>query len=331
MMSRKPQRKEYFMDIFQKLKRNGIIPVLALDDAGDALPLAKALLGGGVSCAEFTFSSPAAEAALSNVAKALPEMLIGASDVLTAKQAECAANAGAKFISSPGLVPEIVEFCLKRELPVIVGVSTASDVIAASNLGLDVVKFFPAEACGGLCALKALSAPFPAMRFIPCGGIDANNLNDYLKCECVIACGGDWMIDKTLLAAKDFDGIGKLAKEAVDAMLAFEFAHLGVNEINNDEADKTARFFCDAFSFEYIPREPSIFSGAALEIMRNGGKGKNGHIGFFTDNVERAVFRLEARGYSFDPSTARIDADNERTFIYFDGEYGGFAVHLIQR
>lgn len=319
------------MDIYQRLKRTGILPIITVDDADDALPLAKALSDGGLTSAEFTFRTAAAEEAISIAAKALPSMLIGAGTVLTTEQVERAEGAGARFIVTPGLNPEIVEHCQKKELPIFPGVSTASDIDLAVRLGLSVVKFFPAETTGGLANIKALAAPFTKMQFIPTGGVNAKNLNAYLAYERVFACGGSWMIDRKLVKAKDFDGITRLAKEAVDTMLAFEFAHIGINEANNDDAEITARFFCDAFSFEYIPKQPSIFSGGALEIMRNGGKGKCGHIGFFTDNVERAIFHLQARGYEFDAATARVDSNSERTFIYFEGEIGGFAVHLVQR
>ena len=319
------------MDIYQRLKRTGILPIITITDPKDAVPVARALSEGGLTSAEFTFRTDAAQAAIGAVAKQLPEMLVGAGTVLTAEQVDAAAGAGAKFIVTPGLNRDIVEYCFKKDIPVFPGVSSASDIDLAVRLGLNVVKFFPAGTTGGIANIKALAAPFTKMRFIPTGGINAKNLNDYLAFERVDACGGSWMIDQKLISDGDFDGIKKLAKQAVDTMLGFEFAHLGINDPNEQAADKTAKFFCDAFSFEYIPKQPSIFSGPAIEVMKNGGKGKNGHIGFYANNVERAIFHLEARGYSFDSSTARISDDGECTFIYFEGEYGGFAIHLLQR
>ena len=319
------------MDIYKRLKRTGILPIITINDAKDAVPVAKALFEGGLSSVEFTFRTDAAKAAIEAVTKELPEMLVGAGTVLTVEQVEAAAGSGAKFIVTPGLNEDIVKYCKQKDIPVFPGVSTASDIDLAVRLGLEVVKFFPAGTTGGIANIRALAAPFTKMRFVPTGGVNAKNLNDYLSFDRVDACGGSWMIDQKLISEGNFEGIKKLAKEAVDLMLGFEFAHLGINDPNEQAADKTARFFCDAFSFEYIPKQPSIFSGPAIEVMKSGGKGVNGHIGFYANNVERAVFHLEARGYTFDQTTARIDANGERTFIYFEGEYGGFAIHLVQR
>ncbi|MCL1830676.1 MAG: keto-hydroxyglutarate-aldolase/keto-deoxy-phosphogluconate aldolase, partial [Oscillospiraceae bacterium] len=206
-----------------------------------------------------------------------------------------------------------------------------SEIDIASRLGLTVVKFFPAETNGGLANIKALSAPFPNMKFIPTGGITLNNLNSYLGFGKILACGGSFMVSNDLIIGDNYDGVVKTSKEAIDRMLGFSFAHIGINEQNENDADNLAKFFCDAFSLEYIMKVPSIFAGLPIEVMKNGGRGKNGHIAFYANNVERAIYHLEARGYTFDSSTARIDDNGNRTFIYFEGEYGGFAVHIVER
>ncbi len=319
------------MDIYQRLKRTGILPIITVNDPANALPLARALYDGGLTSAEFTFRTDAAEAAIRSVSKELPEMLIGAGTVLTIEQVDRALDAGAKFMVSPGLNPGIVEYCQKKNIPIFAGVSTASDIDLAVRLGLEVVKFFPAETTGGIANIKALAAPFPKMMFVPTGGVNAKNLNDYLAFDRTFSCGGSWMIDQKMIESKDFEGIKRLAKEAVATMLDIQFAHIGINDSNEKDAELTAKFFCDAFSFEYIPLQPSIFSGKAIEVMKNGGRGKNGHIGFSTNNVERAIFHLEAKGYRFNQDTARINDKGDRTFIYFEGEVAGFAIHLLQR
>jgi len=315
------------MDIYKKIKNIGIIPIATVKDADSALSLSEALSEGGLACAEFTFRTEAAEAAIRLVSEKLPNMLVGAGTVLITDQVDRAIDAGATFIVTPGINPEIVEYCMSKDIPIFPGVATASDIDLASRLGLSVVKFFPAETSGGLANLKALSAPFPKMKFVPTGGINTNNLNSYLTFDKILACGGSWMTSGNL----SYDEIKNSAKKAIDTMLNFSFAHVGINEETEEAAHNTTSFFCDAFSLEYIMKVPSIFAGVPIEVMKNGGKGKSGHLGFYTNNVERAIYHLEARGYKFDANTARIDENNNRTFIYFEGEFGGFAVHLVER
>lgn len=320
------------MNVSQRLNRTGILPVITVKDPADAVPLAKALVAGGLSNGEFTFRTDAAEAAIKAVSKEVPEMLLGAGTVMTIEQVDRAIDAGAKFIVAPGINPEIVKHCQSKEIPVFPGIATASEMDLAVRLGLSVVKFFPAEANGGITAIKALSAPFPSMRFVPTGGVNAKNLNDYLAFPRIFSCGGSWMVDQKLIDQKDFDGIRRMTKQAVDTMLDFRFAHLGVNCEDPKAAEQTARFFCDTFAFDFDEHgDVSIFCGRPLEIMKHNGKGVSGHIGFSTISVERAIFHLEARGYRFDNQTTRINKDGERTFIYFADEIAGFAIHLVER
>ena len=319
------------MSIYEQISKTGIIPVVTVKDAESALLLSKALLEGGLRCAEFTFRTEAAESAIKLVSKELPTMLIGAGTVLSTEQVDRAISAGASFIVSPGINEEVVRYCQSKDIVIFPGVATASEIDLATRLGLGVVKYFPAETSGGLANLKALSAPFPKMKFIPTGGVNANNLNNYLSFNKVLACGGSWMVSSDLVKGDNYTAVTETTKKAIDTMLNFSFAHLGINEQSESDADSLAKFFCDAFSLEYIMKVPSIFAGVPIEIMKNGGKGKNGHIGFYTNSVERAIYALEARGYTFDSSTARVDENNNRTFIYFDGEFGGFSIHLVER
>ena len=180
-------------EVFEQFQKIGIVPVLALDDASDAEPVARALIEGGLACAEVTFRTDAAQESIRRMAERFPEMLVGAGTVLTADQADQAVSAGAKFIVSPGFNPKVVSHCLKRQIPVIPGCANPSDIEAAMELGLDVVKIFPAEAIGGVAAIKAMAAPYPKLRFMPTGGIHAGNVKRYLEFEKIIACGGSWM------------------------------------------------------------------------------------------------------------------------------------------
>ena len=200
--------------IFEKFSKIGIIPVVVLEDVKDAEPLGKALMEGGLPCAEVTFRTAAAEEAIRIMAEKFTDMLVGAGTVLTTEQADRAVAAGAKFIVSPGLNPDVVAHCVKKGIPVTPGTCTPTDVEKALTFGLDVVKFFPAEPAGGLNFIKAIAAPYVGVKFMPTGGINANNVRDYLKYDRIIACGGSWMVKGDLIKAGDFNKIKELTAEA---------------------------------------------------------------------------------------------------------------------
>lgn len=203
-------------DMMKKLKQIGIVPVVVLDDAKDALPLAEALCKGGLPCAEVTFRTAAAEESIRIMAKAFPDMLVGAGTVLTTEQADRAIDAGAKFVVSPGFNPKVTEHVLKKGVPMTPGVCTPTEIEAAMEFGLDVLKFFPAEPSGGLKMIKALAAPYVGLSFMPTGGIDASNVRDYLKYDRIVACGGSWMVKSDLVKEGKFDELEKLVREAAD-------------------------------------------------------------------------------------------------------------------
>lgn len=201
-------------DVVAHLGRCRLIPVIVIEDAKEAAPLARALLEGGLPCAEVTFRTDAAAEAIREMA-ARKEMVVGAGTVLTPKQADQAVEAGASFIVTPGFDSAVVRHCLDRKLPIFPGTATPTEIGAAHSMGLDIVKFFPAEAFGGVKTLQAVSGPYPKMRFIPTGGIAAKNLRDYLAFPRVFACGGSWMCSPELLKARRFDEVTRLAREAV--------------------------------------------------------------------------------------------------------------------
>lgn len=202
--------------IIRQLGEIGIIPVVALDDADSAVPLGEALLKGGLPCAEITFRTAAAAAAIEKIAAALPEMLVGAGTVLRVEQAQQAQAAGARFAVTPGFDAAVVDWCLAHDLPITPGVMTPTDINLALAKGLNVLKFFPAEVAGGIKALKAIGGPYAGVKFIPTGGIGVDNLAAYLALPMVHACGGSFMVDKKLIAAGRFDEVTRLAREAVD-------------------------------------------------------------------------------------------------------------------
>ena len=200
--------------IFEKIQKIGILPVIALDDAAQAVPLAKALAAGGIPAAEVTFRTAAGEEAIRRIAQDVPEVLVGAGTVLTTEQVDRVVGAGAKFIVSPGTNMKVVCHCQETGVQPIPGVITPTEIETAMELGLDVLKFFPAEPSGGLKMIRALAAPYTQVKFIPTGGISADNVGEYLAHPKVLACGGSWMVKKELVNAGKFDEIQALAAKA---------------------------------------------------------------------------------------------------------------------
>lgn len=317
--------------VLEEISKIGIVPVIALDRVEDAEPLAKALIDGGLPCAEVTFRTAAAEESIRIMASKYPDLLVGAGTVLTTEQVDRAVNAGAKFIVSPGLNPTVVKYCVDKGIPVTPGTANPSDVEVAIGLGLEVVKFFPAEAAGGLNMIKSMAAPYTNMKFMPTGGINASNLTSYLDFGKIIACGGSWMVNKDMLKNGDFDGIKNLTQQAVDAMLGFEMKHIGINAKDETEADGIATAFNKMFGFEKKVGNSSIFAGTAFEVMKSPYLGTNGHIAVQTNYINRAIYHLEKRGFEFDMDTAKYDAKGNMKAVYFKGEFGGFALHLVQK
>ena len=191
-----------------------VVPVVVLNDADDAVPLADALIKGGLPCAEVTFRTDAAEESIRRICESFPDMLVGAGTVLTTEQVERAHKAGAKFIVSPGFDPEIIDCCISIGLPVLPGCITPSEIAQAVKRGLKVVKFFPAEQSGGVAMIKAMAAPYSMVKFMPTGGISTKNLADYLSCDKILCCGGSWMVKEDLIRSGSFDKITDMTREA---------------------------------------------------------------------------------------------------------------------
>ncbi|TGY95090.1 bifunctional 4-hydroxy-2-oxoglutarate aldolase/2-dehydro-3-deoxy-phosphogluconate aldolase [Petralouisia muris] len=202
--------------IEEQFREYAVVPVVVLEDAKDALPLAEALTEGGLPCAEVTFRTEAAEESIRVMSEKYPEMLVGAGTVLTIEQVDRAVAAGAKFIVSPGFDPEIVDYCLEKKIPVFPGCVTPSEVAQAAKRGMKVIKFFPAEQAGGIARIKAMAAPYTMMEFMPTGGIGVNNLKDYLSFDKILCCGGSWMVKGDLIKNGEFDKIRELTREAVE-------------------------------------------------------------------------------------------------------------------
>lgn len=319
------------MDMLKEISKIGIVPVIKINDVEKAVPLAKALIDGGLPIAEITFRTEAAEAAIKAVSKAFPDMLVGAGTVLTVEQAQRAKNAGAKFIVSPGFNPRVVKWCLENDILPTPGCTSPTEIEQALELGLTTVKFFPAEQSGGIAKIKALSAPYGSLTFIPTGGIDLTNLNDYLKNKKILACGGSFMVKEDYINNCEWDKITQLTRDAVSIMLGLKIAHVGINSENAETAKATAELLANIMGTQ-VERESEkgMFAGSEFEIMKSMGIGKNGHIAISANNVERAIYHLSRKGIRFDDASATYNDDGTRKFIYIDGEIGGFGIHLIQ-
>ncbi|MCY3703559.1 MAG: bifunctional 4-hydroxy-2-oxoglutarate aldolase/2-dehydro-3-deoxy-phosphogluconate aldolase [Rhodospirillales bacterium] len=202
-------------NVLARLGEAGVVPVVELEHCEVAVPLARALLAGGLPVAEITFRSEAAAASIRILREQIPEMLVGAGTVLNVEQVELAYRAGSQFVVTPGFNPAVVEACIELDVPILPGINNPTGVEQAMGFGLEAVKFFPAEASGGVSFLKALSGPYPSVRFLPTGGIALNNLRDYLALPNVLACGGTWIVSPALVRESRFDEITRLADEAI--------------------------------------------------------------------------------------------------------------------
>jgi 2-dehydro-3-deoxyphosphogluconate aldolase/(4S)-4-hydroxy-2-oxoglutarate aldolase len=207
-------------DVLKQIEQLGVVPVVAIEDANHAAKLGQALMDGGLPCAEITFRTAAAEGAIKSIGSNFPDMLVGAGTVLNVEQAQKAADAGARFVVTPGFDAAVVDWCIANDMPVTPGVMTPTEINMALNKGLNVLKFFPAEAAGGIKFLKAIGGPYGGVRFIPTGGISPSNLADYLQLPMVVACGGSWLVKKQLIADGEFGRITELTAEAVEMVKA---------------------------------------------------------------------------------------------------------------
>jgi 2-dehydro-3-deoxyphosphogluconate aldolase/(4S)-4-hydroxy-2-oxoglutarate aldolase len=317
-------------ETLEKIGELGIVPVVKIEKAEDALPLGKALIDGDLPITEITFRTSAAEESIKTLTRELPNLLVGAGTVLTVEQAKKAVSAGAKFIVSPGFNPRVVDYCIENGIPVTPGINNPTQIEMALEREIEVVKFFPAEASGGLPLLKSMSAPYTGIKFIPTGGINQDNLCFYLSYNKVHACGGSWMVKPELISSGNFDEITRLTKEAISTMLGFEFVHLGINEESKDKALNSANLLSHLFYFSVKEGATSVLAGPDFEIMKNQYLGKHGHIAIATNDIHRAITYLKMKGISALPETAK-EKDGKLKAIYIDQEVSGFAIHLLQK
>ena len=317
------------MDVLKRLAQSGVVPVVVLEDAKDAVPTAKAMLAGGIDVMEITFRTAAAADSIKAVAQECPDMVVGAGTVINLEQCKLAVECGAKFIVSPGYDEETVAWCCDNGIPVTPGCVTPTEIMMALKHGLKVLKFFPANVYGGLSAIKSLSGPFGGVKFIPTGGVNAQNLAEFISSPYIHAVGGSWICPKADIAAGNFDKITALCKEARKTLLGFEVAHIGINTPDADAAMDVCKAFNDAFDFNVKQGNSSNFASTGVEVMKTMFKGANGHIAIRTNKMIPAIAEMERRGYELDMDSVK-DKNNIKA-VYFKNEIGGFAVHLLQK
>lgn len=317
-------------EMLDRLSNAGVVPVVVLDRAEDAVPTAKALLAGGIDVMEITFRTAAAADAIRAVAENCPDMLVGAGTVITLEQCKRAVECGAKFIVSPGYYEEVVSWCVEHDLAVTPGCVTPTEIMAAMEHGLKVVKFFPANVYGGLSAMKALSAPFGGIKFIPTGGVNGKNLDEYISAPFIHAVGGSWICPKAEINAGNFERITELSREARRIALGFELAHVGINAQNADQSLRVCQMLSEAFGFAVKPGNSSNFAGTVVEVMKEPYLGACGHIAVRTNSIPRAAAELSRKGFALDMDTAKYKGD-QLAAVYLKQEFGGFAIHLLQK
>ncbi|MDR3312281.1 MAG: bifunctional 4-hydroxy-2-oxoglutarate aldolase/2-dehydro-3-deoxy-phosphogluconate aldolase [Spirochaetaceae bacterium] len=322
----------------KRIRDAGLVPVVKLDRAEDAVPLAKALKAGGLDTVEVTFRTAAAAAAIKAIAAADRQMLIGAGTILSVDQAQAAVAAGAHFVVCPGFDPKVVDWCIDHQVPVFPGTSNPSEVSAGLARGLTTLKFFPAEQSGGVSMLNALAGPFPQVQFMPTGGISEANLGSYVRLKNVAACGGSWMVKPELVAAHDWEGITGLCRKAVAALHGFTFNHLGLNHADAAAGQRTTGLL-SLLGFPVTKDGASSFfcgngGGDFFEVMKKPFLGTHGHVSLKTWNIDRALSYLAKQGF-----TPRLDdsakwagepGNSPLLVVYLEPEVGGFAIHLNQ-
>jgi len=320
------------MALIDRLRKIGLVPVVAFDNAEQAVETARALRAGGLDTIEITMRTAAGIDSIKAVRKEFPDMVIGAGTILTKEKAKEAVDSGAEYVVSPGYDADIVTWCVENDITVLPGCVTPGEIQQALAKGVKVLKFFPADVYGGIKALKALNGPFGpyGVTFVPTGGVDIKNLAEFVDAPFVAAVGGSWLASSKDIKAGNWAGITKSVEDSIDILLGFEFAHVGVNAADEAQAADVAQQISKAFRFPYKPGNSSDFAGTGVEVMKSPYLGAHGHAAVRTNSIERAEYYLTKRGFALDESTAKAK-DGKTTAVYLKGEIGGFAFHLLQK
>lgn len=316
--------------MYEAIRNSGILPVVAIEKPEYAVPLAKACVEAGLAGMEVTFRTECAVEAVRAIRKAYPDLLLGAGTILSCSQADEAIAAGADFLVTPGFNPKVVSYVLSKDMPIMPGVTTPAEIEDAMEMGLEVLKFFPAEQSGGIPKLKLLAGPYRNVKFVPTGGITEQNFREYLALDNVLAVGGSFMIAKKAMAANDFASVKAELDRVIDVMLGLKLSHVGINHTDEEAALDTAKTLESAFHMPYKVGNSSIFSGVKeFELMKKGGRGTCGHIAIAVSDIDRGIHFLQKRGVSFIDDSL-IMRNDQKIAIYLTQEIGGFAFHLAK-
>ncbi len=317
--------------IINNHEKTGILPVINIPSKELAVPVAKALRDGGVNSIEVTLRSSDSLDSIKAIKNEFPDMTVGAGTVLSTETVDVALSAGADFIVSPGYDDEVVDYCVEKGVLIVPGCVMATEIQKAVKRGLKVLKFFPSELNGGIEAIKLLSGPFPEVKFVPTGGINYKNLGSYLCNKKILACGGSYMATADQIKNGDFEGITAACKKAVDISLGFQLAHVGINCDNEQDAIGVAESISDIFRTSTRHMNSAVFAGTDVEVVKNNGWGRLGHIGFSTNSIERAIAYFESKGIELNDESIKRNAAGEITCIYLKEDIGGFAFHVVAK
>jgi len=318
------------MTVSEKVGLMGLVPVVVFEKMDDVDPTAKAMIAGGLPIMEITLRTEHGLPAIQYVSENYPEILLGAGTVLKLEQAKVAVAAGAKFIVSPGFNDEIVSWCLSNNIMVTPGCVTPTEIEHALSMGLNILKFFPANVYGGINGCKALYGPYRMIKFVPTGGVSLKNLSEFADKEYIHAIGGGWLCNGSDIKSGNFDNISKTVKASIDVLLGFEVKHVGINTAGLSEADNISSKLDQIFGFGIKNGNSSNFVGTGFEVMKGQGIGKNGHVAIATNNIDRAIYYLDQKGYKMDELTLKMNG-SKKVAIYLENTVGGFGIHLLQK
>lgn len=317
-------------EIYSAIRSSGILPVIAIARLETAVPLAQACVDAGITGLEITFRTECAAQAIRAIRGAFPQLLLGAGTILNCDLVDRALDAGADFLVTPGLNPKVVRYAQQRNAPILPGVTTPAEVEQAMELGLEVLKFFPAEMSGGAEKLKILAGPYKTVKFIPTGGIDEGNFRDYLALDNVVAVGGSFMIHKKAMQDGNFSAVKQRFDQVVDTMLGLKLTHVGINHREEAEALDTAETLTRIFHMPYTVGSASVFSGTKeFELMKKEARGTHGHIAVSVSDIDRGIHFLTHRGVDIDMGSLVVK-NGKKIAVYLEKEIGGFAFHLMK-
>ncbi len=315
-----------YNEIIKRLELCGIIPLIKIDDIKSALPLMGALTAANIDVVEITFRTSVAKDVLKLISSKCPSILVGAGTIISLEQVNEAFHAGAKYIVTPSFNPKVVDRCIELGIPVFPGCSNPTDIEQAFEKGLRVVKFFPSELLGGVEMLKALSGPYPFMKFIPTGGINADNLNSYLNFNRVLCCGGTYVVNENLLKQGKFEEITRSASEAVRRMLDISLDHVAINS-DKKCGTELLKTFSKLMGHIYLPTDDRV---GGIEVVKENHNGNIGHIAFSSPNLERCLYYLEHRGFTMDSGTI-VKENGKISRVHLAGDNAGFTIQLIKK